>query len=97
MTLYGRVKRYFQDKGYGFICGEDGNKYFIHHSNLNGEYIDRGYYVFFKPFQNDRSDYNAENVMVIEAHQRGMNEMMVNKTEYVEKKETVKPVVIANL
>ena len=68
--MYGKVTRYFHDRKFGFIRGEDGNTYFIHHSKLNGEYIDKGYYVFFKPFQNDRSDYNAKNIMVIEAPER---------------------------
>lgn len=65
--MYGKVTRYFHDRGFGFIRGDDGNSYFIHHSNLNGEYIDSGYFVFYKSFQNDRSDYNAKNIMVIEA------------------------------
>ena len=52
--MYGKVTRYFHDRGFGFIRGEDGNSYFIHHSNLNGEYIDSGYFVSYKPFQNDR-------------------------------------------
>lgn len=69
--MYGKVTRYFHDRKFGFISGEDGNTYFIHQSKLNGEYIDSGYYVFFKPFQNDRSDYNAKNIMVIEAPERG--------------------------
>jgi len=64
--LYGRVTRVFPDKGYGFILGEDRKSYFIHYSKLDGECIDTGYYVSFKPFQNDRSDYNAKDVMVIE-------------------------------
>lgn len=68
--MYGHVTGYFHDRKFGFIRGEDGNTYFIHHSKLTGEYIDSGYYVFFKPFQNDRSDYNAKNVMVIEAPER---------------------------
>ena len=68
--MYGRVTKYFHNKGYGFIRGEDGNTYFIHHSNLNGEYLASGYYVSFKPFQSDRSDYNAKNIMVIEAPER---------------------------
>ena len=68
--MYGRVTRCFWDKGYGFIHGEDGNTYFIHHSKLNGEHIENGYYISFKPFQNDRSDYNAKNFMVIEAPER---------------------------
>ena len=68
--MYGRVTKYFHDRGYGFICGDDNNTYFIHHSKLNGEQIAKGYYVYFKPFQNDRSDYNAKNLMVIEAPER---------------------------
>ena len=71
--MQGRVTKYFQDRGFGFIYGEDGNAYFIHHSKLNGEYIDRGYYVFFKSFRSDRSDYNAKDVMVIEATEREKN------------------------
>ena len=73
VILYGRVTRYHHDRKYGFIRGDDGNTYFIHQSNLNGEYIDSGYFVFFKPFQNDRSDYNARNLMVIEAPERKKN------------------------
>lgn len=68
--MYGKVTRYFHDRKYGFIQGEDGNTYFLHQSKLNGEYVDSGYYVSFKSFQNDRSDYNAKNIMVIEAPER---------------------------
>lgn len=69
--MYGRVTKYFSDKGYGFIRGEDGNTYFIHKSsNLYGEHIECGYYVHLKVFINDRSDYNAKSVIVIEAPER---------------------------
>lgn len=68
--MYGRVTKYLHDRGFGFIRGEDGNTYFIHHSKLNGEHIDSGYYVYFKSYQNDRSDYNAKSIMVIEAPER---------------------------
>lgn len=71
--MYGRVSRYFTDRGYGFICGEDNNSYFVHHSQLNNEYIERGYFVFFKPFSNDRSDFNAGNVLVIEVPDKKSN------------------------
>ena len=54
-SMFGRVTKYDRNKGYGYILGEDGNTYFIHHSKLYGEKIARGYYVFFKPFQNERS------------------------------------------
>ena len=65
--MYGRVTKCFPDKGYAFILGEDHNSYFLHYSNLNGEHIERGYQVFFVPFQNDKSDYNASKVTVINA------------------------------
>jgi len=65
--MYGKVTKYFTDRGYGFIYGKDNNSYFVHHSQLNDEHIERGYYVFFKPYKTDRSDYNAGNVVVIEA------------------------------
>ena len=63
--MYGRVTKCFHDKGFAFIHGEDGNSYFAHYSLLNGEHIEKGYYVFFVPFMNDRSDYNAMKVSVI--------------------------------
>ena len=68
--MYGRVTKYFGRRNYGFIRGEDNKTYFIHKNNQNGEYLAPGYFVFFKPFQNDRSDYNAKNIMVIEAPER---------------------------
>lgn len=65
--MFGKVTKFFHNKGYDFILGEDGNTYFVHTSKLYGEYLDKGYYVFFKPYQTDKSDYNAKNVNVIEA------------------------------
>lgn len=64
--MYGRVTKYFSNKKFGFIQGDDSNTYFVHHSNLNGEYIEQGYYVFFKPFVTDRSDFNARGVSVLD-------------------------------
>lgn len=64
--MYGKVTKYFPDRSYGFICGEDNNSYFVHHSQLNNEHIERGYYVFFKPYKTDRSDFNAGSIAVIE-------------------------------
>ena len=68
--MYGRVTKCFPDKGYAFILGEDYNSYFLHYSNLNGEYIEKGYQVYFVPFQNDRSDFNASKVTVINAPEK---------------------------
>ena len=77
--MFGTVTRYYEDKGYGFIRGEDGNTYFIHASNLYGEQIARGYYVHFKTFVTDRSDYNAKNVNVIEAPENGRSKRKKKK------------------
>lgn len=68
--MYGRVTKCFPDRGFAFILGEDNNSYFLHYSKLNGEHIEKGYYVFFVPFQNDRSDYNAEKVAVIDVPEK---------------------------
>lgn len=68
--MYGRITRCFPDRGYAFILGEDKNSYFLHYSKLNGEHIEKGYYVFFVPFQNDRSDFNASKVTVINAPEK---------------------------
>ena len=38
----------------------------MHCSKLYGEQIERGYYVSFEPYQDERSDYNAKRVHVIE-------------------------------
>lgn len=71
--MYGRVTKYFTDRGYGFIRGEDNNSYFVHHSQLKGENIDRGYYVSFKPYKTDRSDFNAGDIAVIEVPDKQSN------------------------
>jgi cold shock CspA family protein len=77
--MFGTVTKYFREKGYGFIRGEDGNSYFIHKSKLQGEYIERGYYVFFRPFVSDRSDYNAADISVIDAQERNRQHGKGNK------------------
>lgn len=63
--LYGKVVKYVPDRGFGIILGENKQTYIILKSWLNGEQIEKGYYVSFVPFRNDRSDYNARNVCVI--------------------------------
>lgn len=73
--MFGTVTRYYDDKGYGFIRGEDGNVYF----NLYREQIARGYYVHFKTFVTDRSDYNAKNVNVVEVPESGRSKRKKKK------------------
>jgi len=67
--MIGRITKYYEER-YGFIRGEDKKTYFIHASKLNGECIRPGYLVFFRPFSNDRSDYNAKDVIVIDSTER---------------------------
>lgn len=65
--MFGTVTKYFKDKGYGFIRGQDGSSYFIHHSNLNGEIIEKGYYVFFRVENGYKGKDEAVDITVIEA------------------------------
>ena len=86
MRLYGKVIRCFHDRGFAFVLGEDNNSYFAHYSKLNGEHIERGYDVFFVPFQNDRSDFNAINVTVINAPEKDVKERVTVKKKRNHKK-----------
>lgn len=53
--MTGRVKMYNEDKGYGFIVGEDGSDYFVHASAVSGtEPLYRGANVTFNPSENER-------------------------------------------
>lgn len=41
--------------------------YFLHKKNLNDEYVEEGYRVYFKGFKTNRKRYNAAILFVIEA------------------------------
>lgn len=71
--MIGRVTKYFEDKGYGFIRGENNQCYFVHKSKLNGEHIECGYLVSFNVFSSDKGDNNAMDINVIEATERNNN------------------------
>lgn len=77
--MFGRVTKYFEDKGYGFICGENGKSYFIHRSKLEGEHIERGYMVYFDVYSDDRADNKAMNISVIETPEREYKNGKKNK------------------
>ncbi len=39
--MNGTIKRLIEDKGFGFLRGEDGNEYFFHQSSLkNAQFAD---------------------------------------------------------
>lgn len=46
--MYGVIAKYFNDRGYGFIHSmTNGETYFIHKKDLNGEYVITGSLVCF--------------------------------------------------
>ncbi len=77
--MFGTVTKYFEDKGYGFICGENGQTYFIHWSKLKGEHVERGYVVYFDMYSDDIADNKAMNISVIEATERKYKNGKKNK------------------
>lgn len=71
--MFGTVTIYFKDKGYGFIRGDNGKSYFIHNSKLNGEYIECDYYVFFRPFHNNKGI--VQKLYLLSSLQKGVNDV----------------------
>lgn len=66
--MYGVVTKYFNEKGYGFIeCITDGETYFLHRKDLNGEYVEAGCYVYFTKYKSNRRKNNAIILNMIEA------------------------------
>lgn len=62
--MNGSIKKYFDDKGYGFIKG-DNKEYFFHISNLVEEAtLTEGVEVTFEVGRNDRGDF-AKDVRVV--------------------------------
>lgn len=68
--MTGRVKMYNEDKGYGFIAGEDGSDYFVHISAVSGAApLYHNASVTFEPSENERGKI-AKKVSVIEGPMR---------------------------
>ena len=65
--MYGVVTKYFNEKGYGFIQSmTNGETYFIHQKDLNGEYVENGSLVYFAFYRSKRRKNNAVILNVIE-------------------------------
>ena len=81
--MEGTVKWFNKNKGFGFIQGEDGKDYFIHHTALGqGSFIREGDKVSFEPVETEKG-IQAQNVALL---QKG-SEIKEGKEE---KKEEVK-------
>ena len=53
--MKGSVKWFNRQKGFGFIAGEDGKEYFVHHTSLEqGTFIRDNDKVSFEPGEGDR-------------------------------------------
>ncbi len=64
MAMNGTIKRKMNDKGFGFVVGEDGNEYFFHQSACTGTPFDslrEGQAVTFERGQGPKGP-RAENV-----------------------------------
>jgi len=62
--MRGKVKRYFEKKGYGFIQGDDGQDYFFHYTSVpEGIILKEGDEVSFDPIKTEKG-LQAKNVNV---------------------------------
>ena len=60
--MQGKVKWFNKQKGYGFIQGDDGEEYFVHHSAVEeGTFLAENDAVEFDPADSDRGK-QAKNV-----------------------------------
>ena len=55
MRVKGKIKWFNEQKGYGFILGDDGEDYFVHFSQApRNARLDEGLEVSFEPHEGDR-------------------------------------------
>ncbi len=66
--MQGKVKFYNRNRGWGYIIGQDGKDYFVHHSQIQMEgykIIYQNQVVEFKPFIDRKSQDQAGDVRII--------------------------------
>ena len=74
--MQGRFKNFNEDKGFGFIIGEDGNDYFAHISEVKSVALPyRGANVEFTPSENTKGK-SAKNILVINAQKNSNTEFI---------------------
>lgn len=64
--MKGRIKRFFSDKGYGFITGEDGVDYFFHISQVKDVVELKNWMIVEFDVADGKRGKNAVNIRVIE-------------------------------
>lgn len=65
--MFGVVLKYFNDRGYGFIKGDDGNRYYVKVNQIQDKYLESGYIVNFIDKVDNYGNYIAWNVIVVDA------------------------------
>lgn len=64
--MRGRIKRFIEDKGYGFITGEDGQDYFFHISQVRDMVEIKNYMIVNFDIADGKKGKNAVNIRVSE-------------------------------